>query len=44
LIEQGGVYVDGERVTVPNSVTVWKAGMNTLIKVGKRRFARVTFR
>ena len=43
LIQQGGVYVDGERQTAINSVTVWKPGMSTLLKVGKRRFVRVRF-
>jgi tyrosyl-tRNA synthetase len=43
LIQQGGVSVDGERQSVPNSVTVWKPGMSCLIKVGKRRFTRVRF-
>lgn len=45
LIQQGGVgvYVDGERQTIVNSVTLWKPGMSTLLKVGKRRFVRVRF-
>ena len=43
LIQQGGVSVDGERQTIANSSTVWKPGMSTLIKVGKRRFVRVNF-
>jgi len=43
LIQQGGVYVDGERQTSINSVTLWKPGMSTLLKVGKRRFVRVRF-
>ena len=43
LIQQGGVYVDGERQTAVNSVTLWKPGMSTLLKVGKRRFVRVRF-
>jgi tyrosyl-tRNA synthetase len=43
LIQQGGVYVDGERQTTINSVTLWKPGMSTLLKVGKRRFVRVRF-
>ena len=43
LIQQGGVSVDGERQAVANSFTVWKPGMSTLIKVGKRRFVRVNF-
>ncbi len=43
LVQQGGVYVDGERQTVANSVTLWKPGMSALFKVGKRRFVRVNF-
>ena len=43
LIQQGGVSVDGEKQTVVNSSTLWKPGMSTLIKVGKRRFVRVNF-
>jgi tyrosyl-tRNA synthetase len=43
LIQQGGVYVDGERQMIVNSVTIWKPGMSALIKVGKRRFVRVNF-
>jgi tyrosyl-tRNA synthetase len=43
LIQQGGVSVDGEKQTIVNSVTLWKPGMSTLLKVGKRRFVRVRF-
>ncbi|HEV7798065.1 MAG TPA: tyrosine--tRNA ligase [Pyrinomonadaceae bacterium] len=43
LIQQGGVSVDGARQTIVNSVTLWKPGMSTLLKVGKRRFVRVRF-
>ncbi len=43
LIQQGGVYVDGERQTVVNTITEWKPGMSALIRVGKRRFVRVHF-
>ena len=44
LIQQGGIYVDGERQTIVNSLTFWKPGMTTtLLKVGKRRFVRVRF-
>jgi tyrosyl-tRNA synthetase len=43
LIEQGGVYVDGERRSIVNSAVGDKPGMSSLIKVGKRRFVRVTF-
>jgi tyrosyl-tRNA synthetase len=41
LIEQGGVYVDGERCTIVNDVIELKKGLPTEIKVGKRRFIRV---
>ena len=43
LIDQGGVSVDGERQTIVNSTTIWKPGMEVLLKVGKRRFIRVRF-
>jgi tyrosyl-tRNA synthetase len=43
LIQQGGVYVDGERQEIVNSTTIWKPGMSVLLKVGKRRFIRVRF-
>lgn len=40
LVEQGGVSVDGERVTDPNQIL--SPGRTIVIQVGKRRFARVT--
>jgi tyrosyl-tRNA synthetase len=43
LIKQGGVYVDGERQSIVNSITVWKPGMSALLKVGPLRFVRVRF-
>ena len=43
LIQQGGVYVDGERQNIVNSITLWKPGMTATLKVGKRRFVRVRF-
>jgi tyrosyl-tRNA synthetase len=43
LIKQGGVYVDGERATAVNSITLWKEGMSTTLRVGPRRFLRVRF-
>lgn len=45
LVQQGGVSVDGERQGADRfgSVTQWKPGMTALLKVGKRRFVRVTF-
>ena len=43
LIQQGGVYVDGERQNIVNSITLWRPGMTATLKVGKRRFVRVRF-
>jgi tyrosyl-tRNA synthetase len=43
LIQQGGVYIDGDRQDIANSMTIWKPGMTALLKVGKRRFMRVHF-
>ncbi len=43
LIQQGGVYIDGERQAIAVSVTLWKPKMSALLKVGKRRFVRVNF-
>ena len=39
LITQGGVYIDGERVTDPNAEIEFKGG--EIVKVGKRRFLKV---
>jgi len=39
LVEQGGVSLDGERVSDPDQSVA--AGRTALIQVGKRRFARV---
>jgi tyrosyl-tRNA synthetase len=43
LIQQGGVYIDGERQQVVNSIILQKPGMSAMIKVGKRRFVRLHF-
>ena len=43
LVQQGGVYVDGERQVIGNSTTLGKPGDSVLLKVGKRRFVRVRF-
>jgi len=43
FIQQGGVYVDGERQTIVNSITIWKPGMTVTLQVGKRKFLRVQF-
>jgi tyrosyl-tRNA synthetase len=40
LVEQGGVSLDGERITDPG--TLLESGRTVVIQVGKRRFARVT--
>jgi tyrosyl-tRNA synthetase len=42
LIEQGGVYIDGERRTEASSQLDLYLGQTVLIKVGKRRFLRLT--
>jgi len=39
LVEQGGVQVDGERVTDPDAALPCRDGM--VVQVGRRRFARV---
>ncbi|MBA2734257.1 MAG: tyrosine--tRNA ligase [Acidobacteria bacterium] len=41
LIEQGGVYVDGERYSNVNELITLRVGMTITLKVGKRRFLRV---
>lgn len=43
LIQQGGVSVDGAKQAIVNSTSIWKPGMDVLLKVGKRRFVRVHF-
>lgn len=44
LIQQGGVYVNGERQMTANAVSLYQPGMTTvLLKVGKRRYVRVNF-
>jgi tyrosyl-tRNA synthetase len=42
LVKQGGVRVDGEKVT--DAGLVMRAGGTHIIQVGKRKFARVTLR
>jgi tyrosyl-tRNA synthetase len=39
LMQQGGVTLDGERVSDPNAQVLAKDG--AILKVGKRRFARL---
>ncbi|MNC93301.1 Tyrosine--tRNA ligase [compost metagenome] len=39
LIEQGGVSIDGERISDPNAVL--PAKKEFIVKVGKRKFLRV---
>jgi len=41
LIEQGGVYIDGIRITVGNHIEPIRADMTKVIQVGPRRFVRV---
>jgi tyrosyl-tRNA synthetase len=41
LIEQGGVYVDGERRTQTDFEVSLSAAQSQLVQVGKRRFVRV---
>jgi len=43
FIQQGGVYVDGERQTAVNHATISKPGMSVTLQVGKRKFVRVQF-
>ena len=43
LIQQGGVSVDGEKQAVVNAHYSFEPGKSVLLKVGKRRFVRVTF-
>jgi tyrosyl-tRNA synthetase len=43
FIQQGGVYVDGQRQDIANSTTIWKPGMSVTLQVGKRKFVRVQF-
>jgi tyrosyl-tRNA synthetase len=43
LVAQGGVLVDEEKVDDSRATIDAKAGRSYLLKVGKRRFARVTF-
>jgi tyrosyl-tRNA synthetase len=43
FIEQGGVYVDGERQMTGNKTIDSKPGMAVTLQVGKRKFVRVQF-
>ncbi|MBI2213570.1 MAG: tyrosine--tRNA ligase [Acidobacteria bacterium] len=43
LLEQGGVYVDDAKVADVKSALACTAGKSYLFKVGKRRFARISF-
>ena len=43
LIAQGGVQVDGAKVSPGTRDVLARAGATVLIKVGRRHFARVTF-
>jgi len=41
LIEQGGVRIDGERITIPAANVTVRTGAAILLQAGKLRFARV---
>jgi tyrosyl-tRNA synthetase len=43
FIQQGGVYIDGQRQDIANSTTIWKPGMSVTLQIGKRKFVRVQF-
>jgi tyrosyl-tRNA synthetase len=43
LVVQGGVSIDDERVSTPASTVDASLGRSYLLKVGKRKFMRVTF-
>lgn len=43
FIQQGGVYVDGERQAAVNSTIDAKPGLSLTLQVGKRKFVRVQF-
>lgn len=43
FIQQGGVYVDGERQAAVNSTINSKPGTSVTLQVGKRKFVRVQF-
>lgn len=43
LVEQGGVWIDDEKVGDPKATIPCGAGASYLFKVGKRRFARISF-
>jgi len=44
LVAQGGVLVDDAKVDDPKTTLDARAGRSYLLKVGKRRFARVVFK
>ena len=43
VIAQGGVLVDDAKVSDPRTTLDATSGKSYVLKVGKRRFARVTF-
>ncbi|HKR11729.1 MAG TPA: tyrosine--tRNA ligase [Pyrinomonadaceae bacterium] len=43
LIQQGGVYIDGERQEIVNAQFIRKPGELMTLQVGKRKFVRVQF-
>ncbi len=43
LIQQGGVKIDGERITDPKAFVAFRFGAKVVLQVGKRRFLRIAF-
>jgi tyrosyl-tRNA synthetase len=43
LIQQGGVSVNDEKITDPNTVLDIEAGAILIIRVGKRKFVKLSF-
>jgi tyrosyl-tRNA synthetase len=43
LIQQGGVSIDGERQAGGHTTSLGRSGSSVMLKVGKRRFIRVSF-
>lgn len=42
LIQQGGVSIDGEQVSDPTLEITFESGYSKVLKVGKRKFARIS--
>ena len=43
LIQQGGVSVNDEKITDPNAAFAIEAGTVLIIRVGKRKFIKLSF-